>query len=128
MKTRRRPDRSLMAFSLLTLIVFLLGTGWFIKTAPRWMPEKAEPYTASATAALAMVTLVLVFVTGALAFAALREFREAQRISSFDFLLRIDETFSTPQNMDIANKVVEEGSYGDKTSIEDWNNVRRYMG
>src|SRR5213595_3951550 len=93
-----------------------------------WIPEPYERYVASATVLLAIATVILAVITGLLAWSALLEFKEAQRIHSFQFLLDIDRAFSTQHNMAIAKKVIKPGSYSSETSLEEWSDLRSYMG
>jgi len=109
------------------LVIASVVIAWIV--IANLIPSHPEHYTASATILLAIFTVILVVVTGFLAWSALLEFKEAQVIHSLEFLLRIDQVFSTPHNMDIANKVIKAGYYKEPgTNPEEWNDLRRYMG
>ena len=123
----RNPMVVLLIVAVVAVVLSLLVGGVAIKAAD-WIPKCPECYTASATVLLAIATVILAVITGALAWSALLEFKEAQRIHRFDFLFHLDEAISTPHNIDIANRVIKHESYGSITSIEEWNDLRRYMG
>jgi hypothetical protein len=127
---------------VIAVVVMFPLVGWIVIVVTNWIPKYAQwpeghgdPYTASATVLLVIATIVLVVVTAGLACFAVLELKEARTVHALEFLLRIDQMFQASQNIKIANDIaanteLHKYQHGEtsKTSIEDWNDLRRYMG
>ncbi|GEM_PF-4633523 len=121
----------LVAAAVACTLVLTVLAFW---AAQAWLPPE-EPLggrlVASATLLLAWATLLLVFVTGALALFALRELRAAQQVAGMDELL------TRPEYQAIANNIVT-GYYErlvagqepltPEAATRAWNDLRRYLG